>query len=104
MTFERNMKMETLRNIIALPICIILTFVDVMFFLTFFRLISYRWHNRWLVTLNAKTKPAVDWYSGCIEKGLMYFRRRYFPEKIILFIGLLFLMFIRFTLAALLSK
>jgi len=95
--------MEILRSFIALPICIIIIFIDVMLFLTFFRLISYRWHHRWLDTLNSKTKPVIDWYSGYIQKGLMRCTKRYFPEKITLFIGMLVLMFIRFTLAALLS-
>ncbi|MFC1604181.1 hypothetical protein ACFL5F_04055 [Planctomycetota bacterium] len=95
--------MEILRNLIALPICIILICIDVLFFLTFVRLIGYRWHHRWLVTLNSKAKPAVDWYSSYVEKGLTYFSRRIFPERITLFIGMLVLMFIRFTLAGLFS-
>jgi len=95
--------MNILKNLIAIPICIVITGIDVLFFLTFLRLISYRWHPHWLIALNSKVKPAVDWFAEYIEKGLTYFSRRIFPERITLFIGMLVLMFIRFTLAALLS-
>ena len=102
-TFERNPKMAILRTLIAIPLCIVLTGIDVLFFLTFFRLIGYRWHPRWLVSLNSRVKPAVDWYSRHVGKVLWYFSKRIFPERITLFIGMLVLTFIRFTLAALFS-
>ena len=93
--------MAILRSLMAIPACMLMTFIDVLFFLTFLRLISHRWHPRWLVSFNARVKPAVDWYAGQIERGLRRFGGKIFPERITLFIGMLLLMFVRFTLAAL---
>ena len=95
--------MMVLRNLMTIPVYALAAFVDVLFFLTFLRLISYRWRPRWLIALNSRAKPAVDWYSGYVEKGLRYFSGKIFPERITLFIGMLVLMFVRFALAALFS-
>ena len=93
--------MTILRNLMAIPASVLMVFIDVLFFLTFLRLISHRWRPRWLVALNSKATPAVDWYAGHVERGLRRFSGKIFPERITLFIGMLVLMLVRFTLAAL---
>ncbi len=96
--------MSLLRSLLIIPMYIVLTGIDVLFFLTFLRIVSYRWHPRWLTAINSTGKPAVDWFTGYVEKGLRYFSRRTFPEKTMLFIGMLTLMFVRFFLVALFSE
>jgi hypothetical protein len=96
--------MSLLRSLLIIPMYIVLTGIDVLFFLTFLRIVSYRWHPRWLIALNSTGKPAVDWFTGYVEKGLRCFSRRTFPEKTMVFIGMLTLMFMRFFLVALFSE
>jgi len=96
--------MSLLRSLLIIPMYIVLTGIDVLFFLTFLRIVSYRWRPRWLLALNSTGRPAVDWYSGYIEKGLRCFSRRTFPERTMVFIGMLTLMFMRFFLVALFSE
>ncbi len=95
--------MAILRSLLTLPVYTLTAFIDALFLLIFFRLISHRWRPRWLGRLNSKAKPAVDWYAGYVEKGLGHISGKVFPEQTTLFVGMLVLTFIRFTLAALFS-
>jgi len=91
-------------NILLAAIHLLLIFIDILFFLTFLRLVSYRWRPRWLIAINSSGKPAVDWLTGYIEKGLKHFSKNTFPERTVLLIGMLTLMFMRFFLVTIFNK
>ena len=78
--------------------------VDILFLLLLATMLGYRWQPPWLMAINSAGKPAVDWLTGHIERGLDRFTMKAPSERMVLFIGMLAISFLRFFVAALLAR
>ena len=67
---------------------LLLVAVDLLFVLLLARMLSYRWHSRWLMAVNAAGKPYLDWLTGRIERTLRRFGQKAPSERIVLFVAM----------------
>ena len=90
--------MGLLTNLILGLAHLLLVAVDLLFVLLLARMLSYRWHSRWLMAVNAAGKPCVDWLTGQIERTLGHVGQRAPSERIVLFVGMVAISLIRLLL------
>jgi uncharacterized protein YggT (Ycf19 family) len=81
--------MGLLTNLILGLVHLVLVAADVLFLLLLARMLSYRWQPPWLTAVNAACKPVVDWFTGCLEKGLDRLGLKAPFERTVLFLGML---------------
>lgn len=93
--------MGLLVNLIISAAHIVLVGIDTLFFLLLVRMLCCRWPTRWLVALSSMGQPAVQWFTGYIEKGLCHLSKKQLSERMLLFTGMLALSVVRLLLAAL---
>jgi hypothetical protein len=96
--------MGLLINLLLSAVHLFLVATDILFLLLLMKMLSYRWQPQWLTAFNSLGKPAADWFSGYIEKALRHISKKVFSEKIVLFIGMLAISFIRIFFSALLGR
>jgi len=77
---------------------------DILFLLLLMRMLSYRWQHHWLMAFNSVGEPVVDWFTGFIERGLTHFSKKTFSQRMVLFIAMLTISFLRIFIVALFSQ
>lgn len=93
--------MGLLVNLIMSVVHVFLVGIDMLFFLLIAKMLSYRWHPRWLTTVSSAGEPVVSLFTGYIEKGLCHLGKKRLSERMLLFTGMLSLSVVRLLLAAL---
>ncbi len=96
--------MGLLMNLVLGVVHLFLVAVDILFLLLFAAMLGYRWQPPWLTAINSAGKPAVDWITGHTERVLDHFTKKPPCERMVLFIGMLGLSFLRVFVAALLAR
>jgi len=91
--------MGLLTHVVLGLVHLFLVTADILFVLLLARMLSYRWHSRWLTAVNTAGKPCVDWLTGQIERTLGRVGQKAPSERIVLFIGMLAISLIRLLLA-----
>jgi len=77
----------------------LLVVVDILFVLLLARMLSYRWHSRWLTAVNTAGQPCVDWLTGRIERTLRRVGQKAPSGRIVLFIAMLAISLMRLLFA-----
>lgn len=95
----KGVTMGLLTNLILGLVHLLLVAVDLLFVLLLARMLSYRWHSRWLTAVNEAGKPCVDWLTEHIERTLGRVSQKARSERIVLFIGMLAISLLRLLLA-----
>jgi len=84
----KGITMGLLTNLILGLGHLLLVAVDLLFVLLLARMLSYRWHSRWLMAVNAAGKPYLDWLTGRIERTLRRVGQKAPSERIVLFVAM----------------
>ncbi len=87
-------------NLVLGLVHLFLVATDILFLLLLATMLTYRWQTRWLTAITSVGKPAVDWLTGQIERGLGHVCWKVPSERTILFIGMLAISVLRLLLAA----
>jgi len=96
--------MGLLTNLVLGLVHLLLAALDVLFLLLLAQMCSYRWQPAWLTAINAAGKPAVDWFSSHIERGLDHLGLKVPFARTVLFVGMMALRFLRLLVAAWLTR
>jgi len=91
-------------NLISGFVHLCLVAADILFFFLILKLLCYRWDNRWLRAFAAAGTPLVDWYTGCIQKGLSCINCKTHSEKLLTVLGALALLVFELFLGVLLHE
>ena len=96
--------MGLLTSVVLGFVHLFLVAADILFVLLLATMLSYRWQAPWLTAINAAGKPAVDWFTGQIERSLGRVGQKAPSERIMLFIGMLAISLIRLLVAGCLAR
>ncbi len=91
--------MGLLTNLILGLAHLLLVVVDLLFVLLLARMLSYRWHSRWLTAVNTAGRPYLDWLTRRIERTLRRVGQKAPSERIVLFVAMVAISLMRFGLA-----
>lgn len=95
----KGIAMGLLTNLVLGLGHLLLVAVDLLFVFLLARMLSYRWHNRWLTAVNKAGQPCVDRLTQQIERTLGHVGQRAPSERIVLFVGMVAISLIRPLLA-----
>lgn len=84
----KGITMGLLTNLILGLGHLLLVAVDLLFVLLLARMLSYRWHSRWLTAVNTAGKPYLDWLTRRIERTLRRVGQKAPSERIVLFVAM----------------
>ena len=96
--------MGLITNLILSIIHLFFVATDILFLLLLMKMLSYRWHYRWLMAFNSMGKPVVDWFTEYIESGLTRLSKKAFSPRIVLFISMLVISLLRIFIFAAFSQ
>jgi len=84
----------------AVHLFIVATDIVVLFLLG--SALSYRWQPHWLMTFNTIGKPAVDVFTGYIQRGLSRYSKKPLSQRALLVFAMLLICFVRESAALIL--
>lgn len=73
--------MGLLANLLLSLVHLFLVATDLLFFLLLVRMLTHKWQPRWLMAFDSMGKPAAEWLTGHIERGVCHLSKRALPEK-----------------------
>jgi hypothetical protein len=95
----KGVAMGLFTNLVLGLVHLLLVAVDLLFVLLLARMLSFRWHTRWLAAINTAGQPYLDWLTRQIERTLGHVGQRAPSERIVLFVGMVAISLIRLLLA-----
>jgi hypothetical protein len=90
-------------NLILSAVHLFLVATDILFLLLLMKMLSYKWQHPLLTAFNSMGKPAVECFTGYIEKGLTHINKKTFSQRTILFIAMLAISVLRVLVVVFLS-
>lgn len=96
--------MGLLEHVLWIAVHLILIAVDLMVFFMLVRALCCRWRTSWLMAFDSTGQPIVDLFTGCVQAGIRHISHRNCSKNTTFLVGMLVLMFLRISLAALLGK